>query len=254
MPAPLVLMYHGFGTRTAQQDPHNLFVPEEALERQLRSLLRRRYRPLDEPAFLAGLAAGRWPARSFLVTIDDGYVSTLDTAAPVLARLGVPAVLFALPGMLGATSAWMPEMPHEPLLDGDGLRALPGRGISIGLHGMDHRSMAGLDEGELHRQTVVARARLGELTGVEPELFAYPFGDHDEAARRAVAAAGLRAAFAIYDSGDRFAFPRVDVNALDTAVTFGLKTSGRYSALKAALDRAPAVRRLGHSLLGKAAR
>ena len=254
MSVPLVLMYHGFGSRRPQDDPLNLFVPEDAFEQQLRSLLRRRYRPLDEPAFLAGLEHGRWPARSFLVTIDDGYVSTLDVAAPVLSRLQIPAVLFALPGMLSATSTWMPEMPHEPLLDREGLRALPDRGISIGLHGMDHRSMTGLDGGELHRQIVVAREELGEITGAEPELFAYPFGHHDEAARRAVAAAGLRAAFAIYDSGDRFAFPRVDVNALDTPRTFALKTSGWYSELKAVIDRAPAVRRLGHSLLGRARR
>jgi peptidoglycan/xylan/chitin deacetylase (PgdA/CDA1 family) len=254
MSNPLVLMYHGFGNRPGQDDPHNLFVPEHALEQQLRSLLRRGFRPLDEPAFLAGLEKGRWPRRSFLVTIDDGYVSTLGIAAPILGRLGVPAVLFALPGMLGGTSAWMPEMPHEPLLDGDGLRALPDQGVSIGLHGLDHRSMAGLDDAELHRQTVLARNSLAEITGSEPDLFAYPFGHHDDAARSAVSAAGLRAAFAIYDSRGRFAFSRVDVNALDTPRTFALKTSGSYPRLKAALDRAPAVRRLGHSLLGKARR
>jgi peptidoglycan/xylan/chitin deacetylase (PgdA/CDA1 family) len=254
MSAPLVLMYHGFGTRSAQDDPHHLFVPEDALEQQLRSLLRRGYRPLDEPAFLAGLDTGRWPRRSFLVTIDDGYVSTLEVAAPVLGRLDVPAVLFALPGMLGATSSWMPEMPHEPLLDREALRQLAGQGVSIGLHGWDHRSMAGLDAPELQRQTSVARNSLAEVTGAEPDLFAYPFGHHDEAARRAVEAAGLRAAFAIYDSTGPFAFPRVDVNALDTPRTFGLKTSGWYPKLKAVVDRAPAVRRLGHSLLGKAQR
>lgn len=254
MSTPLVLMYHGFGTRAEHADPHNLFVPADAFEAQLSSLLRRRYRPLDEAAYLAGLAKGRWPARSFLVTIDDGYVSTRDVAAPILGRLGIPAVLFALPGMLGETSAWMPEMPHEPLLDRDGLLALPALGIALGSHGMDHRSMTGLDDAELRRQTEAARHSLAELTGVEPALFAYPFGDHDAAARSAVSAAGHRAAFAIYDSVGTFALPRVDVNALDTPRTFALKTSGWYPRMKAALDRAPAVRRLGHSLLGKARR
>lgn len=247
-------MYHGFGVRPGDADPHNLFVPEDAFEDQLRSLLRRRYRPLDEPAFLAGLATGRWPARSFLVTIDDGYVSTVDVAAPVLGRLGIPAVLFALPGMLGATSAWMPEMPHERLLDADALRSLPGQGIRLGSHGMDHPSMSGLGAGELQRQTVQARTALAELIGSEPDLFAYPFGHHDAAARSAVEAAGYRAAFAIYDGAGTFALPRVDVNALDTPRTFALKTSGWYPRLKAGLDRVPAVRRLGHSLLGKARR
>ncbi|NEK84285.1 polysaccharide deacetylase family protein [Blastococcus saxobsidens] len=254
MSVPLVLMYHGFGTRPASEDPHNLFVPEAAFDQQLRALLGRGFRPLDGPSFLAGLRSGRWPARSFLVTIDDGYVSTLEVAAPVLGRLDVPAVLFALPGMLGATSSWMPEMPHERLLDAEGLARLPGMGVSIGLHGWDHRSMAALATAELHRQTTVARAALAEVTGEEAALFAYPFGSHDAAARKAVADAGMSAAFAIYDSTGPFALPRVDINALDTPRTFALKTSGWYPRLKSVLDRAPALRRLGHSLAGKARR
>jgi peptidoglycan/xylan/chitin deacetylase (PgdA/CDA1 family) len=249
---PLVLMYHGFGSRTAEADPHNLFVPADAFEGQLRTLLRRGLRPMDEALFLTGLRRRRWPRRSFVVTIDDGYVSTLDVAAPVLGRLGVPALLFALPGMLGATSRWIAEMPGEPLLDGEQLRALPGRGIALGVHGWDHRTMVGLDHAELRRQTVAARSALAAFTGTEPELFAYPFGSHDAAARRAVGDAGYAAAFAIYDSAGPFALPRVDVNALDTPRTFALKTSGWFPRLKASLDRAPAVRRLGHSLMGTA--
>jgi peptidoglycan/xylan/chitin deacetylase (PgdA/CDA1 family) len=251
---PLVLMYHGFGTRTARADPHNLFVPADALEQQLASLLRRGYRPLDQAAFLAGLRRGHWPRRSFLVTIDDGYVSTVEVAAPVLGGLGVPALLFALPGMLGATSTWIPEMPGGALLDGEELRRLPGLGIDLGVHGWDHRSMVGSSDADLHHQTVAARSALAEITGSEPELFAYPFGYHDAAARRAVAAAGYSGAFAIYDSAGPFALPRVDVNALDTPRTFALKTSGWFPRLKATLDRAPSVRRLGHSLLGTARR
>jgi peptidoglycan/xylan/chitin deacetylase (PgdA/CDA1 family) len=251
---PLVLMYHGFGQRPPTSDPHNLFVPEESLVSQIRSLLDRGYHPLDETAFIEGLRRGAWPRRSFLVTIDDGYVSTLEIAGPALARLGVPAVLFALPGRLAGTSAWMSEMPHERLLSAEQLRELPAFGITVSSHGTDHRSMVGLDPAELHRQTVEARTALADLTGRVPGLFAYPFGYHDAAARRAVADAGFAAAFAIYDRAGPFALPRVDVNATDTPRSFALKTSGLYPAAKVVLDRVPAVRRLGHSLVGRAAR
>jgi peptidoglycan/xylan/chitin deacetylase (PgdA/CDA1 family) len=188
------------------------------------------------------------------VTIDDGYTSTLDVAAPILARLGIPAIMYALPGLLGATSRWMPEMPDEPLLDQHGLRELPDRGVTVGLHGLDHLSLAGRSTDELRRQTVEARQRLTELTGRRPETFAYPFGDHDAAARAAVAEAGFDAAFAIYAGNGALAFPRVDVNALDTPRTFRLKTSRVFPRVKAAVDRTPAVRRLAHSVLGKAER
>jgi peptidoglycan/xylan/chitin deacetylase (PgdA/CDA1 family) len=252
---PLVLMYHGFGRRSSAQDPQNLFVPADAFEEQLTSLLRRGRRPLDEAAFLEGLRrGGRWPAGSFLVTIDDGYTSTLDVAAPLLARLRVPAILYALPGLLGATSRWMPEMPDEPLLDRDGLRELPDHGVSVGLHGLDHTSLAGQSAEELHRQTVDARRRLTDVMGQVPQTFAYPFGHQDAAARKAVGEAGFEAAFAIYDAEVPLAFPRVDVNALETPRSFRLKTSRVFPRIKAIADRAPAVRRLAHSALGKAAR
>ena len=39
-PTPLVLMYHGFGTRSPDADPQNLFVPVEDFERHLRVLRR----------------------------------------------------------------------------------------------------------------------------------------------------------------------------------------------------------------------
>jgi peptidoglycan/xylan/chitin deacetylase (PgdA/CDA1 family) len=254
MSNPLVLMYHAFGRRTEQEDPHNLFVRAEAFEAQLAALLRRGGRPLDEVAFLDGLERGSWPARSFLVTVDDGYVSTLEVAAPILARLEVPATVFVLPGMLGATSRWMPRMPDEPLLDGEGVRDLQRQGIGIGLHGLDHLSLAARSASELHQQVVGARRSLADLIGREPTLFAYPYGEHDPAVRQAVAEAGFRAAFAIYSAGGRYAFPRVDVNSLDTPRTFRLKTSGLFPLAKAALDRTPALRRATHSLLGKARR
>jgi peptidoglycan/xylan/chitin deacetylase (PgdA/CDA1 family) len=254
MSIPLVLMYHAFGVRSQQEDPHNLFVPGDAFENQLRALLRRGCRPLDDLSFLKGLESGGWPPRSFLVTVDDGYVSTLDVAAPILGRLGIPAIVFVLPGMLGARSQWMSDMPDERLLDGDGIRALEHRGISIGLHGCDHHSLVAATPAELRRQTVDARQALTALIGREPALFAYPYGEHDAAARRSVAEAGFRAAFAIYSGGGRYAFPRIDINSLETSRTFRLKSSRLYPRAKAALDRAPALRRTAHALLGKARR
>lgn len=254
MAAPLVLMYHGFGDRSSEQDPQNLFVGESAFVAQLEWLLATGRRPLDHDGFLNGLDRGRWPPGSFLITIDDGYVSTLDVAAPLLARLRVSAVLFALPGLLGGTSHWMPEMSDEPLLDRDQLRRLPDLGVTIALHGLDHTSLAGCGSEQLRRQIAEAQPLLADVTGERPVLFAYPFGHHDNSARSAVANAGFRAAFAIYDSVDRYALPRVDVNALDTPRTFRLKASGFYPQAKALMDRTPRARRWMHDVLGRSRR
>lgn len=253
MGRPAVLMYHAFGVRAAAADPHNLFVPEPALREQVQTIAARG--PVDLDGFLSALDARAPRDRRLLVTIDDGYESTLDIAAPVLASAGVPALLFVPPALLGGVSSWMPEMPGERLLAPDRLRDLAGYGIEIGAHGMDHTDMAGMTADELRRHTVDAGDALADLVGTRPRAFAYPRGVHDVAARDAVAAAGYACGFSVYDSrGGRWAIPRADVNALDTARTFSMKCTHWYPAAKRVADRAPRLRRSLHRLVGMARR
>jgi peptidoglycan/xylan/chitin deacetylase (PgdA/CDA1 family) len=59
--------------------------------------------PLD-PA-LAALAEGRpLPPRAVALTFDDGYRDSLQVAAPMLERLGLPATFFLVPGLLSRTT------------------------------------------------------------------------------------------------------------------------------------------------------
>ncbi len=51
--------------------------------------------PLDEG--VAGLKAGRLPARALSITFDDGYANNESIAAPILARLGLHARPFSSP-------------------------------------------------------------------------------------------------------------------------------------------------------------
>lgn len=245
-------MYHAFGERTSDQDPHYLFVPEQALAAQLRHLRSVGFRPLDLDGYLAGLHdGGRWPARSFLVTVDDGYRSTLD-AARVLADHDVASLLFVSPGRMGGTSGWMDDMPDEPLLTAEELRLLQPLGMEVGVHGLDHTDLPGLGAAELHRHVVEARDVLADALGYRPRSFAYPRGLHDAAARAAVAAAGYDVAFAVHRGRGRFAVPRVDVNASDVPRSFRLKLQPWYLPAKRLSRRAGPLWRLGHHLVGRA--
>jgi len=243
-------MYHGFGNRTPAQDPHNLFVREDALRQQLSSLAARGWTALDLDGYLAGLERGRWPARSYLLTIDDGYPSTIELAAPVLRRRGVPAVLFIPPGRLGGTSAWMPEMPAEPIMNADLLREASAYGIEVGVHGWDHADMVGMDSAELGRHVVDSRTELADLLGTTPRSFAYPRGVYDAAAHAAVRDAGYAVSFAVHDGAGRWAVTRTDVNSLDTERSFALKLSPLWPAAYGLARRLPAVRRTAHRLVG----
>jgi peptidoglycan/xylan/chitin deacetylase (PgdA/CDA1 family) len=251
---PLVLMYHGFGTRPAEADPYNLFVPVEDFERQLR-MLTRYFRPLDLDGFMSGIERGRWPSRSFLVTIDDGFVSVLEDAAPLLARHSVPAVAFVCPGRFGGSSGWMEETADEDLLDADGVRALREHGIEVGVHSMDHTLLPDLPAEELRRQVVESRAALADVLGVEPRSFAYPEGRFDGAAVRAVREAGYAVAFSVDEGGfGRFTVPRVPVNTKDSSLTFAVKLVPGFKAIERMSVGHPGVRRVAAKLAGQRGR
>lgn len=251
--APLVLMYHGIAEVSASCDPDNLFVPPHAFAAQLDHLARDGWTVLDEAGYLAALDGAPTPRRSVLLTFDDGYISVLQRAAPLLAQRGMPALCYVSAGLEGRAPA--ADEPQEwRLLTAEQMRELSAAGVALGCHGWAHESMPGMSTEQLELSTVRARDELHVLTGERVATFAYPFGHHDAAARAAVAAAGFSCALATYDGAGRLALPRVDVNATDTARTFELKLSRVYPFARRALSAAPVVRRTAHRLLGHAAR
>lgn len=228
---PVVLMYHGFTTVRRDDDPENLFVTEDALRAQLSYLLDRGWTPLTLTDYLAIRAGSRRPRRSFLVTIDDGLDSVAGIAAPLLAELGVPAVAFIPSDLMGNAAQWLPEPADAAILDRHAVAALGAAGIEIGGHGADHRDLREMSADELFRQTSAVRAELARTTGYAPRAFAYPYGHFDDAARRAVAAAGYDVAFSVFDDAGTFAISRVDVNATDTIASLRVKLVPGYRRL-----------------------
>lgn len=249
----LVLMYHGLGTVPAALDAPNNFVPVAAFAAQMDHLQRRGFTAVDEATYLDMLDGGPGPARPVLITFDDGYVSVLQDAAPVLQRRRMPALCYVSPGLSGHVPG-PGESPAKQLMDDDQMRALPSRGIDLGCHSWVHDSMRGMAAPALAQATTAARTEIFRISGEHPRTFAYPFGHHDARAREAVRTAGFEAAFATYDGHGRHALPRVDVNTTDTLRSFDLKLRRAYPAARQALSAAPAARRLAHSVVGYAPR
>lgn len=253
-PGPLVLMYHGIAEVPAATDPHNLFVPPQAFRAQLVALRNAGFQPLDLDGYLAAQAdPSPQAARQVLITLDDGYVSTLQEAAPALEEQGFPALCFVSAGLLGHTVHGQPH-PAYDLLDADQVRSLPEHGIEVGVHGWDHLAMTEVPTGQLHKHTDDARAVLTDLVGSRPATFAYPYGDHDERVRDAVQNAGYDIGFATHDGAGPMAVTRVDVNSTDTPRSFGLKLRRWYPTARRTLGTVGPVRSFAHRLIGSADR
>lgn len=124
----LALLYHRV-TPDVAHDPLGLCVRQSHFEQQMRWLAET-CRPVSEAEFLRGLRRPRWPALDrrprVLVTFDDGYVDNLRHAAPVLHRLGVPAVVFVSTGYTGGDQPFwwdaLAQIAFEQKKTGDDVR------------------------------------------------------------------------------------------------------------------------------------
>ncbi len=223
---PLVLCYHAISAEWE----HRLAIRPEVFERQLRSLLRRRFRPATAEA----VAAGR--GHLLHVTFDDAY-RNIDRAVSIAARLSIPVTVFASSAYAESGRPLdVPELAedaktqgeHLATMDWSALRDLAERGVEIGSHTVSHAHLPDLTDSELERELRDSRARIEDELGRPCRFLAYPYGEHDVRVQAAAVSAGYDAAFALGPGSahaNRFAIPRVDLYPGDTTLRATLKTS-----------------------------
>lgn len=93
-----VLYYHRINELPA--DPHRLCVTQQHFAEHLQ-VIRKKYRALSFEEFLKALQTGQVPARSVVVTFDDGYADNFYNAKPLLEQYDIPAAFFIATGFIG---------------------------------------------------------------------------------------------------------------------------------------------------------
>jgi peptidoglycan/xylan/chitin deacetylase (PgdA/CDA1 family) len=203
----VVVMYHRFGEDGYAATNIGL----EQFDTHIEELTSGRYNVLPLPEIVAALAGGlKLPERSLAITIDDAFLSVYTQAWPRLRRAGLPFTLFI---------ATEPVDRNYPgYMNWYQLREmLAAGGVTIGAHGITHRSMLKQTKAETRLEIARGRAQIRAQLGVAPDLFAYPFGEYGRALRDLVVELGFTAAFgqhsgAIARTGDRHALPRFPLN------------------------------------------
>jgi peptidoglycan/xylan/chitin deacetylase (PgdA/CDA1 family) len=201
------ICFHGIGSprRALEPGEENYWISVEAFLRML------------------DLLAERPAVR---ISFDDGNASDVDIALDALRARGLSATFFVVAGRLGEVGS----------LGRDDLRALDGAGMTIGTHGMDHRSWRGLDAADLERELVDARIQIAEAVGHAIDEAALPLGAYD---RRLLGALRQLGYTKVHTSDRRVARegnwlqPRFSVVATDTPETLEnemLATPARASA------------------------
>ena len=227
---PLALVYHGVAEVPLARDPDALFVAPDELRRQIARLRQWGYRLVSFGELAAEVGAGRGRDCTAL-TFDDGLVDNLQTLAPLLAELAVPATVFVASGWLGKPH---PAATWTRIVTAEELRALRGAGIEIGAHSVSHPDLSTLSYEQAREELAESKRQLEEVLEEPVEVAAYPFGRATEETARACRDAGFRAACVATGRGDwadPHLLPRQDMENGCTLFGLRLKRDGRYEPL-----------------------
>jgi peptidoglycan/xylan/chitin deacetylase (PgdA/CDA1 family) len=180
-----ILMYHGLHADLhahGRYDPVYSVRPDD-FARQLDWLLGNGYHTvrLGDQARTDD-AASRPDARPVAITFDDGDVSNVEVALPLLAERGMTAEFFITSDFIG----------QEGMVNAADVRALAAAGMGIGAHGRSHGFLEDMDIDELDAELSDSRACLAAISGQRIDAVALPGGRGGERERRAALALGYR--------------------------------------------------------------
>jgi len=119
------------------------------------------------------------------LSFDDGYASDIEIALPAMTARGLRARFFPLAGRLG----------KRGYLSADAVGEITSAGMTIGSHGMTHRSWRGMSSDVQQEELVAARDILATAAGCAVDTAACPFGAYDRGVLRALRAQGYTAVF-----------------------------------------------------------
>ena len=142
-------------------------------------------------AMLTGLRPVK--GRYFHLSFDDGHRTLIEHAAPVLKRLGIPAVFFVCTSWVGA---------KPDVLSWGDLRELQSQGFEVGSHTRSHANLAEVPRlGRLKEEVAGSKQDIEQRLGTACKYIAWPYGrkrDINKASTQAIVQAGYQACFGAF--------------------------------------------------------
>jgi peptidoglycan/xylan/chitin deacetylase (PgdA/CDA1 family) len=212
----IVLCYH----RLEGKAGGALSIEAALFERQMQEIKDRGLAVISMQDFMAWRRGEKGiPAKSVLITIDDGYLSGYEAGVPVLKKHGYPATFFIYTNYVnvgGKSMSWAQ------------LAELRDQGYEIGSHTVSHQDLrrkpgktkfADYDSW-LKDELETSKRLLEEQLGIRVSTIAYPFGLHSPKVHETTRAAGYDLAFTTYGqrvghSAAPYTIGRYDVTAKD---------------------------------------
>ena len=112
------------------------------------------------------------------ITFDDGYLDNFTHAIPILNEFNFKATFFVCSGYINNPEDVSRHQLYDGLtmLNDTHLVEMKKQGMEIGSHGVTHRMISRLNNGEQYQELLDSKARLQELISEQVVSFAYPQG------------------------------------------------------------------------------
>ncbi len=244
----VTLLYH----HVSEDSPPSTSVAPELFARHLTMIEKGGYTVWTLGRILNHLQSGaRLPTKTVSISFDDAYVSVYQQAWPMLRERGWPFTVFintdAVDAGYGATLSWQQ------------LREMRRHGMELGNHSASHAHLVRRLPAESEQQwrervrLDIERAslRLGQELDAAVTLFAYPYGEYDEALKQLVGALGLigvgQQSGAIGAGFDALSVPRFPMAGLYAAPARFQATLDRRPLPVVSLAAGPLVQREGRT-------
>jgi peptidoglycan/xylan/chitin deacetylase (PgdA/CDA1 family) len=169
-----ILMYHRIvPTAEAGDSMSDLVVPPETFSAQLRAFSEAGWHTITMATLADDMATDRTiPARTFVITIDDGWYDGYTYAFPIMRDYGFVATFYVISSRIDAPD----------FLSAAQLRALEAAGNDIGNHTVNHVSLQTVSMSEVHQEVEAASEQIARAVGHRPVTLSYPMGGISDAA------------------------------------------------------------------------
>ena len=189
-----VLSYHHFSKRKKDK----LFIRQNEFEQQMQYLKDNGYRVITIDQMFEFLEHGQAPAKSVVITIDDGWRDFYDLGFPILKKFGYPATLFIQTELIDNKSKSTLNWAHVREM-------VESNTVDIQCHTKTHRKLNKRNHGESFQQYIDAiendliesKRIIKQKLGQDVKYLAYPYGEMNQLVVDLVKKAGYRGAFTV---------------------------------------------------------
>jgi peptidoglycan/xylan/chitin deacetylase (PgdA/CDA1 family) len=211
-------MYHVVTSPPANAPYPELYVPRASFAAQVAWLASHAYHAVTlQDVFDSWRGVRTLPAKPIVFSFDDGYLTQVKNALPILKAHGWPGVLNL--EVRNLKPVWGIRPP--------GVRKLIRAGWEIDAHTLSHPDLTTVGASQLRDEVAGSRAAIHRMFHIPVNFFCYPAGRYNDTVIAAVQAAGYLAAtttnFGLARPSDLYTLARVRVSGSDSVGAFAVK-------------------------------